>query len=163
LATITIQPMEAVRTSTGGPPYVLHLPEATGQTFLVGAVLIKTAGGEVQEAAASHPISIVGVALEPGTNRTASSAANKIAVAAAIPSNVFLANIDPGQVTSNADVGNAYGIEKSGVHWVIDKSGGTGNRRAIIQELYQADVVGDVQGRVLFTFHPLAGGFAYVS
>lgn len=135
MATINLQSVEVNRTVTGGPPYMLSLPEAASQTFKTGAILAIDNAGYLVEASASvsgassiATCRIAGVAAEPGHNGTIGQYKTKFYVAN--NDTVFTINCDG--ATAQIDIGRAFLVEKDGTSltWKVDKSAAAGGDSA---------------------------------
>jgi hypothetical protein len=106
--------LEQQRTVSGNSPETLTFPEAAGQTFEVGAPVVLSAAGTVQEAA-TPAASVVGVAAVNASGVTGRGA------------QVWIANDDtlfgvvmPGGV--QADIGKLVTVKKTGALWTADRA-----------------------------------------
>ena len=106
--------MEQQMTVSGNSPHTLSFPESAAQTFEVGAPVVLSATGTVQEAV-SPAASVVGVAAV-----NASGVTGKMA-------QVWIANDDTlfGVVMAGgiqADVGKLVTVKKTGALWAADRT-----------------------------------------
>jgi hypothetical protein len=106
--------LEQQMTVSGNSPHTLTFPESAGQTFEVGAPVVLSASGTVQEAA-TPAASVVGVAAANATGVTGKGCP------------VWVANDDtlfgvvmPGGV--QADIGKLVTVKKTGAIWSADRA-----------------------------------------
>jgi predicted RecA/RadA family phage recombinase len=147
MATISLRPMSAVSTISGGVYEIRRYPEAASQSFKKGE-LVYLASGKVTICGAD-PSLILGMAMEDATGTTDTS----IAVAIANKDTVFEGNVYHGTpasaITAVTDIGTDYGVVNANNKWYVDVSD-TSNVRILVRDLSKKDVVGDTYGRVLF-------------
>jgi len=152
MATITLRRIEAAYTVSGNNPYTLVHPEAANQTYKNGAILVRNASGHVIEATSPNPVSILGVAEADALNDAVAANSNA-RINVANDDTVFRANVSTAQVTALTDLGGIFGLIKVGTLWHIDKTAvGTSGRVIIVGYYLGEDVIGDIQGRLLFIF-----------
>lgn len=153
MATVTLRRLDNAYTVSGNNPYTLVHPEAALQTYKAGAILTLNAAGYVIEATSPNPARILGVAEADGSNTATAGEANARGMYANADS-VFKGNVSTGQVTALTDLGAMYGLVKVGTLWHIDKTALAASGRVIIVGFYlDGDVLGDIQGRLLFIFN----------
>jgi len=122
---------DLIRTTHGGPPFTLDLPEEASLESLRGGVVVFD-GGYVGNAGAD-PALILGVQAEDGDNTTSDGDGN-IAVYIAHPSNFFIATLAQAAantVAAATTIGTAYGVvvrTSAPLYWVIDSADTTNNR-----------------------------------
>jgi len=111
------------QTVSGNSPLTLTFPEAAAQTFEVGAPVVLSATGTVQEAA-SPAASLIGIAAMPANGAGMS---RYLPPPAGQPVTVWVANDDTlfgvqmnGGV--QADVGKLVSIVKTGALWAADRA-----------------------------------------
>lgn len=152
MATITLRRIDVAYTISGNNPFTLVHPEAASQTFKAGAVLVRNGSGHVIEATSPNPVSILGVAEADAANDAVAANSNS-RVLVANDDTVFRANVSTSQVTAVTDLGGIFGLVKVGTNWHIDKTAVGASGRVIIVGYYLGeDIIGDTQGRLLFTF-----------
>ena len=147
----------AVRTLNGMGIPRQEFKEAASTTFKAGAPLV-VASGYANECGAD-PALVLGIATKDGQGGSAAGDKSQ-PVIMAYPGTVFLGNLSnaaDNAVTAQTDIMTGYGILKhSGTgKWFVDK-GETSNKRVQVWDFWLQDkeVIGDVRGRILFTFDP---------
>lgn len=169
MATITREQIRPYRTLDGRPFPIVNFSEATSQSVPAGRFINQVcdlSSGYIRKAGATAPGStlasgsaVVGVMMDPFTNRSATSdvKSNQLAVCLASPNVVFAINVSSGsgnQDLAAAQVGTAYGLidlgssGASGI-WALNIAQ-TSNTYARVVELI--DEVGDTNGRVGIIF-----------
>lgn len=155
MATAPVNTMRAVRTFSGYSVARVEVPESASATFSKGAVVLISSGYLAE--AGADPAVLLGVATRAGQNG-GSAGAKSQHVEVAHPGNLFMGNLDTSGaedagVTAATDRGVAYGIQKhaSNGSWYVDKSDTT-NKRVRVVEFWSEDTVGDIKGRVIFSF-----------
>ena len=147
----------AVRTINGMGIARQDFKEAASTTFKAGAPLV-VASGYANECGAD-PALILGIATKDGQGG-ATAGAKSQTVVVAHPGTIFLGNLSnsaDNAVTAQTDIMTGYGIAKhSGTgKWYVDK-GDTSAKRIQVWDFWLQDkeVIGDIRGRILFTFDP---------
>lgn len=115
--------LEAQLQKNGMPPFMTGYPEAAGQTFDVGAPVVLSATGQIQEAA-SPCASLAGVSAQPangtGISRYLPPPTGKnVTIYIANPDTLFAVRM-PGAVP--ADVSKLVTIAKVGGLWQADRA-----------------------------------------
>jgi hypothetical protein len=144
MATIAKKAVQVAKTLHGGPPAILHFPEAATQSFKLGEFVYLT-GGKVAAYVADGS-SILGIALQDASGTTDTS----IPVALATADTIFVGNVDASLTTAQSNVGQAYDLNLTSNKWHVDTSS-IAAARALVVGLDSRDTVGDIAGRVLFT------------
>lgn len=129
------------------------MPEAATQTFIRGAVLVKSTGNIAE--AGANPRSIIGIAEEAGKNLGAG--VGQCRYVPAIPGILFQINMDstsvPNRATAAADLNAEYGITKdANGSWYLDVDKTTGGTNTVAVVVEFIDPIGTLAGRVLVAF-----------
>ena len=154
MATISVSSNSYMRPWRGNHRH-RNFEEEASQTYRLGAVVVQdaTAKEEVEEAGADPVALILGIAAEAasGTAGTARS------VCMAEPGAEFVGHIQDSGTLAAASIGTNYAVvyDTTNTIWRVDTSDTT-NACVTVTEL--VDAVGDVNGRVAFTFMPSTTG-----
>lgn len=170
MATLALQALEAVRSTTGGPPLVLSFQEGATQVFKKGDLLIFTSGQVTL--AGADPTSIVGIAAMDATGVQGSM----IQVWLANSGNIFVGSrgtvsgatfTGTAAGTAFADVGTVFGLTRAStptLKWAVDSSKTTAQAtngstsRVIVVATDPRDVAGtDTGARLQFIFLDITG------
>lgn len=176
-STTILQPVKPQHIQGGFDFAMENYTDATGATYKVGALLIGS-GGDLVEGSSftSTGGTLVGVAMQPGSNITGTHVANSVGNAGvqtpllytpAFSEMVFTANIgsnDADYTPTQADVWVKYGLSRDSTsgYWYVDANRTTTNAACIVIGFANpSDIVlgTTVSPRVQFKF--LAGATAY--
>jgi len=155
MATAPMVAIRAVRHLYGTVIPREEFPEAASTTFKAGAPVV-AAAGFINEAGAD-PALVLGIATKDGGNKTPAGAAAQV-IEVALPEILFMGNLSNAAgtaVTAVADRVAKYGLAKEAVSgkWYVDKGEVTTLGVTIWNFwLQDKDVIGDVRGRVIFSF-----------
>jgi hypothetical protein len=148
-----------VKTTSGGPPATITVPEAALQTFVKGELVFLSVPGFATEIASDTPAVIYGLAEEDAHN-DAVAGTHSVAVAIAVTSNLFAANAKEAALANHVlvqqDIGRFIGIQRDTTNnkVFLNTAVQGANARAFTYEVAQDTEVGDTNGRLVFSIHP---------
>ena len=151
MATFAIRPFAPVKRLDGYT--FVNLPIKSGETFLAGALVLRTVDGEADECGAD-PAAIAGVALHSAADANPADTFGTVVprVPVATADQEFRGTLEGTWAAD--DIGKSYGVvlDASG-YWTVDKSE-TSNTRVTITGVEDGVAVGDVNVPVRFIILP---------